>query len=132
MAPATPATPTRNTTVPAANRNPKNRTSKRIIDPLCSVQTRRQTKAARSLFVAKSYQVHSAHYTFCCGGIISHSERLIRISIRPAAVAKLGLAARPVRFARSRCQSFCQKHVDGLSHRPDCLRSPAFGKQMIE
>jgi hypothetical protein len=26
------ATPTRNTTVPAANRKPKNRTSKRIID----------------------------------------------------------------------------------------------------
>src|SRR5207248_8846573 len=36
--PAAAATPTRNTTVPAANRNPKNRTSKRITEvPLTEV-----------------------------------------------------------------------------------------------
>jgi hypothetical protein len=49
MPPATAATPTRNTTVPAANKNPKNRTSKRIIDPLFSVQTVGAKKAAQSL-----------------------------------------------------------------------------------
>src|SRR5882757_10172063 len=84
--PAVAATPTRNTTVPAANKKPMNRTSKRIIE--YPFQPLRHNKALplRNVLPIRPYVSYVGRK-----GILIDSEDLAVVFYRIAAVAKLGL-----------------------------------------
>src|SRR5665647_18397 len=86
------ATPTRNTPVPAANRKPRNRTSKRIVDyPFQPV--RRDDRHSFSVCRETIRRSAGKHIISCPGGIFDRFPGRVGSFYRTAAVAKLGLAA---------------------------------------
>src|ERR1700681_3286898 len=86
--PAVPATPTRNTTVPAANRNPKNRTSKRIVSIRSNPAPPKAPSFVRSFRRYGSLALsHEQKNSIVC-------KDLATISYNALAVAELGLFVR--------------------------------------
>src|SRR5579859_3251161 len=138
MAPATAATPTRNTTVPAANKKPKNRTSKRIT--MNSVQSPRRMTGA-------PVEVFSAPRSSLAGAGLYHTppqgeqRRFLRVPRRldvykASAVAKLGPHQWPpvaplVSVSRG-CQPLGEERVDRVRHRSDRAGTPVVRLQMLE
>src|SRR3984957_10865511 len=130
------ATPTRNTTVPAANRKPKNRTRKRIIDypfqPLRQSSRRYPQYEDISGMACRFAQPSNISAETDPWSIPKTSRRVFYTA---AAVAKLGLPPRhgslSVRRPGDR-QAFGKEGVNGLRHGPDGLGTPVLRYQVLE
>ena len=111
--PATPATPTRNTTVPAVNRKPKNRTTKRITEVpfqplrrdsqrLFPVSTSDIPSPARianppgsNIFIAQCSKIRLEVVNASCGSVKSAGSRTHDIAARQAGTLADNLAGIP-------------------------------------